>query len=233
MSKAFIDDYAKRCFDTEAGKQMDKLLIDLGTLYRERNDALQQLADAHHQALLRLALVEDGGHDEGLHRLRTAFIAEALALALGHGRAWAAMLRKAAPLHELGIPGMLRKSRLPLFELAAEISRARRERFDGRGFPGHLAGESIPVGARIVAVARFFDACVIDHGDDSAAGQLGIRLRLDSERGCAFDPRVVDALLARWPRFVAMHARLHVLALSFEDLGEGIPLDAASLEDAA
>jgi response regulator RpfG family c-di-GMP phosphodiesterase len=79
---------------------------------------------------------------------------------------------------------------------AAQIIRHHHERFDGEGYPDRLAGETIPPGARVLAVANDYDALQI--------GTLTVE-RLDAEqardfiaanRGKRYDPRVVDILLA-------------------------------------
>ena len=43
-------------------------------------------------------------------------------------------------------------------QMAVEIARHHHERFDGKGYPDRLAGEEIPLSARIVAVADVYDA---------------------------------------------------------------------------
>ncbi len=64
---------------------------------------------AHHETLFSLALAAEYKDDDtGVHIVRVGFMAEALALQLGHSREWAAQLRKAAPMHDvgkIGIPG--------------------------------------------------------------------------------------------------------------------------------
>jgi HD-GYP domain-containing protein (c-di-GMP phosphodiesterase class II) len=77
---------------------------------------------------------------------------------------------------------------------AAAIIRAHHERMDGRGYPDGLAGDAIPVEARIVAVADVWDALTCDRpyrramSHDEAAGVLR------HEAGDHLDPACVDAL---------------------------------------
>ena len=74
------------CFDADAGAQMERLVTDLGRMYRERNEALKEVVTAHHDALFRLALAPDFKDDDtGIHIVRIGFLAERLALALGQG----------------------------------------------------------------------------------------------------------------------------------------------------
>jgi two-component system, cell cycle response regulator len=75
----------------------------------------------------------------------------------------------------------------------ARLVRASHERFDGMGYPDGLAGEEIPLGARIVAVCDAFDAMI---GDRCYRAPLGITDALAEIRACAgtqFDPKVVEA----------------------------------------
>jgi diguanylate cyclase (GGDEF)-like protein/putative nucleotidyltransferase with HDIG domain len=70
------------------------------------------------------------------------------------------------------------------------------ERFDGQGYPAGLSGESIPLLARILAVADAFDA-MRSHRPYREALTLGAALEeVRLGRGTQFDPRVADALLA-------------------------------------
>ena len=43
-------------FDPAAAEQMEKIICDLGRMYHERNEALQEVARAHHEALFQLAM---------------------------------------------------------------------------------------------------------------------------------------------------------------------------------
>jgi HD-GYP domain-containing protein (c-di-GMP phosphodiesterase class II) len=84
---------------------------------------------------------------------------------------------------------------VPELERVAEIVRAHHERYDGRGYPDGLAGEAIPVEARIVAVC---DAWAGMRGARAFRGPLATRQAVQQLRGGAgseFDPAVVDAFL--------------------------------------
>jgi diguanylate cyclase (GGDEF)-like protein len=84
----------------------------------------------------------------------------------------------------------------PSLTRAAAIVRSSHERFDGRGYPDGLAGEAIPLGARIVFVCDAYDAMLSDRPYRSA---LPIAAALAELRRCAgtqFDPQVVEALCA-------------------------------------
>jgi putative two-component system response regulator len=84
-----------------------------------------------------------------------------------------------------------------MVQMGADIARSHHERWDGSGYPDALAGNAIPLSARIVAVADVYDALrsrrpykePFTHEDSSAIIFEG--------RGRHFDPTVVDAFEAR------------------------------------
>ena len=240
--------------DRAAVAQMERMLLDLGRLYRERNEALEEVARAHHEALFRLALAAEYRDDDtGAHIVRMGFLAERLALRVGHSAEDAAMLRKAAPMHDVGkigipdsvlkkpggfTPGeratmnqhaamgaeILGSSRIPLFQLAAEAALAHHERWDGSGYPAGLSGEAIPLSGRIVAVVDFFDALTMDRCYRKAFSHEQALALLVEQRGKAFDPQLVDAFLADAPGMLALRERINQLNPSFADLVTGAAL---------
>ncbi len=81
------------------------------------------------------------------------------------------------------------------YRMACEVARSHHERWDGRGYPDGLAGEQIPLSARIMAVADVFDALVTRRPykppfDTETAFQL-----IQEESASHFDPLVVKAFL--------------------------------------
>lgn len=90
---------------------------------------------------------------------------------------------------EKNLAEALRGSSHPVLQLAEELARHRRERWDGTG-PGGLAGEAIPFGARVVAVAEELDH--MRHGPEGHSREETAE-RIQRESGRRFDPRVVDA----------------------------------------
>jgi putative nucleotidyltransferase with HDIG domain len=83
---------------------------------------------------------------------------------------------------------------VPFLERAAAIVRAHHERFDGSGYPDGLAGDDIPLPARIFAVADAFDAITTDRPYRPAATLSEARYAIAEGAGTQFDPRVVEAL---------------------------------------
>ncbi len=152
-------------------------------------------------------------------------LAEATALRLGLARDEVEQVRHAAELHDVGkvaVPDAILAKPGPLDEdewvfirrhtligeriiaaapalgRVAALVRSSHERWDGGGYPDRLAGEEIPLGARIVAVADAFDAMTnqrpysLPRVPDAALEEL---------RRCAgtqFDPAVVEAFVAAW-----------------------------------
>jgi response regulator RpfG family c-di-GMP phosphodiesterase len=79
--------------------------------------------------------------------------------------------------------------------LGSELAGAHHERFDGTGYPRHLAGDSIPVSARIMAVVDVFDALTTVRPYKKAWTVERALTLIEDEAGKQFDPVVVDAFL--------------------------------------
>lgn len=83
--------------------------------------------------------------------------------------------------------------------LLGEIGRVVRschERWDGNGYPDRLAGERIPLLARIVSCCDAYNAMTSDRSYRKALPAEQAQTELRACSGTQFDPRVVDALLA-------------------------------------
>jgi PAS domain S-box-containing protein len=188
-----------------------------------------ELDEARAETLRRLAIAAEYRDDETYqHTERVGAVAARIGLRLGLPAGQIRALRQAAPLHDVGklaIPDriLLKPGRLtqeefdvmkthaalgtrllsgsnsPVLRMAAVIAATHHERWDGKGYPRELAGESIPLVGRIVAVADVFDALIHDRPYKSA-WPLG-RAIAEIERCCGtqFDPRVVAAFLALEP----------------------------------
>ncbi len=82
-----------------------------------------------------------------------------------------------------------------LFSECARYVRGHHERWDGRGYPDKLAGENIPLGARIIAVADAFDAMTTTRPYRKALPVAEARRRLSEGAGTQWDTRIVAAFL--------------------------------------
>jgi hypothetical protein len=119
------------------------------------------------------------------------------------------VLRKEGPLDDRET-GLMRQhpeigarmlERLELLRGAAPLVLHHQERFDGEldgqhpGYPGGIAGEEIPLGARVIAVVDAFDAMTTTRPYREALPLEEAAAVLRREKGRQFDPRVVDAFL--------------------------------------
>ena len=91
----------------------------------------------------------------------------------------------------------------------AEIVRTHHEKWNGGGYPAGLKGESIPFGARILAVADSLDALISERPYHGAVPLEEAMNRLAAEAGVSFDPRVVKAFE---DRYVELEERLKTIA---------------------
>jgi len=84
---------------------------------------------------------------------------------------------------------------LGMSRLELEVIRHHHERWDGSGYPDGLAGEEIPLLARILAVADVYDAVTSERAYRPAWSPEEARALLEREAGRSFDPEVVAAAL--------------------------------------
>ncbi|UXH76510.1 HD-GYP domain-containing protein [Roseateles amylovorans] len=239
---------ATNSYDVDAIAQMERIVLDLRVMYRERNEALREVTRAHHDALLRLSrAAEYRDDDTGVHIVRIGCLSEALALRLGEGPTFARMLRSAAPMHDVGKIGIpdhvlkkpgpltpeervvmnrhpeigaeiLGRSRIPLFQLAAEVALCHHERWDGSGYPRGLSGEAIPMSARVVAVVDFIDALTMNRCYRPAFAAQEALSMLTAQRGLAFDPRIVDTFVAHADELFALRDRIDAEPPDYDEL---------------
>jgi putative nucleotidyltransferase with HDIG domain len=79
---------------------------------------------------------------------------------------------------------------------AVPAIRSHHERWDGAGYPGGLAGDGIPIVARIVNIADTWDACTSRRPYQEAIPADLVAAILEGLRGTQTDPRIHDALVA-------------------------------------
>lgn len=193
----------------------------------ERTADLEQ---AQLEILERLALAAEFRDDEtGQHTQRVGIRSALLAHAVGLPPDQVELIRRAAPLHDvgkIGIPdAILRKpgkltpeefeiikthtsigaqilsgSRSRLLQMAEEIALTHHERWDGTGYAG-LVRDKIPFAGRIVALADVFDALTNDRVYRKAFALEEALAEIERQRGRHFDPELTDAFLtiARGP----------------------------------
>jgi len=84
---------------------------------------------------------------------------------------------------------------------AKEIARSHHEKWNGKGYPEGLAGDAIPVSARIMALADVFDALISRRVYKEPMSYAAAREIIVNDRGVHFDPDVVDAFIDRFDAF--------------------------------
>jgi putative two-component system response regulator len=190
---------------------------------RARTSSLEQ---AREEVLERLSLTAEYRDDEThCHAQRVGRTAALLASELGVPDDEVELIRRAAPLHDIGKIGIpdaillkperlteaeakrmqghaelgariLGGSDLPVLKLAEEIAMTHHERWNGEGYPAGLAGEEIPLAGRLVALADVFDA--LSHRrpyKEAMPHELAVA-EIRALSATHFDPRVVDAFLS-------------------------------------
>jgi HD-GYP domain-containing protein (c-di-GMP phosphodiesterase class II) len=188
---------------------------------RDLRDLEQQIRDASFSTLCALVqLLDLKDLTTGVHSSRLATWAITLSNLLGLSAEETNQVEIAAVLHDLGkigIPDSILKKpskltpeeqhimrkhpefgwavtkNIPGYQKASLLILHHHEMWDGNGYPEGLKGESIPIGARIVAVTDAFDAMTTDRcyrDKMSVARALGT---LEKFAGTQFDPDVVRA----------------------------------------
>ncbi len=92
--------------------------------------------------------------------------------------------------------------------MARDIAASHHEWYDGSGYPRGLAGQAIPLAARIVALADAYDALTSKRVYKDAFTHEKARAAVIKGRGTHFDPDVVDAFLANETKFIAVQQSL-------------------------
>lgn len=187
---------------------------------------LEQMASVHLRTVEALALAIDAkDHTTGDHVNRVRIYAMELAKDLKATRAETDALRAAAVLHDIGKlavpehiiskPGKLTPEEFDRMKVhpivgaeileqvdfpypVVPIVRSHHEKWNGSGYPDGLAGEAIPLGARILAAVDCLDALASDRQYRRALPLHEAMARVEQESGKTFDPRVVAALKARY-----------------------------------
>jgi len=90
---------------------------------------------------------------------------------------------------------------------AKQIAHYHHEKWDGSGYPDGLAGDAIPIPARLMAIADVFDALISRRPYKEAFPLNTARTLIAAGRGQHFDPDITDAFLAGIDDFAAIAAR--------------------------
>jgi putative two-component system response regulator len=224
-------DFLTKPFEVEDVLLRIRNLLETRLLHREmvtQNQLLEQrvrqraaeLEDAYLDTLERLAIAAEFRDDEtGRHTERVGEVAALLGSALGLPEEELFLLRRAAPLHDvgkIGIPdAILRKpgpltaeewetmkthavigarilsgGRSRVVRLAEEIALYHHEQWDGQGYPAGVAGEAIPLAGRLVMVADVYDALTTERVYREAWPPEKVLSYIRQYAGRRFDPRI-------------------------------------------
>jgi len=185
----------------------------------------EELRLAQLDVIDRLALAgEYHDDDTGAHTRRVANTSRLLGQHLGLQTDRIELLRRAAPLHDVGKisvsdtillkPGklmpdefavmkthcergadLLNGGRSEMLKVARAIALTHHERFDGKGYPRGINGQEIPIEGRITSVADVFDALTHSRPYKIAWPVADAVQEIRNQRGAQFDPEIVDAFL--------------------------------------
>jgi putative two-component system response regulator len=98
---------------------------------------------------------------------------------------------------------------VPFLSMAKEIAYSHQEKWDGSGYPEGLAGDAIPISARLMAVADVYDALISRRVyKDGMPHEVAVKIIVDG-KGQHFDADIVDAFIEILDSFQAIAARFH------------------------
>ncbi len=106
---------------------------------------------------------------------------------------------------------------------AKEIAYGHQEKWDGKGYPEGLAGDAIPISARLMAVADVYDALISRRVYKEGMPHEKAVAIIQEGRGTHFDPDMVDA-------FLEVEAQFRAIAAQYADSDEDMAHKAAALQ---
>lgn len=189
----------------------------------DRVEAIEQVESLSRSAMEALAKTVDAKdrYTSG-HSMRVAGVACLIARELGWSEGQIFELRFQGMMHDIGKigvpdtvlnkPGKLSGIEFELIQAHTTVgsdilknvtsipgvepaARHHHERYDGNGYPDHLAGENIPLNARIIGIADAYDAMNSDRIYRKALPKSKIREELIKGKGTQFDPKLIDIFI--------------------------------------
>jgi HD-GYP domain-containing protein (c-di-GMP phosphodiesterase class II) len=183
--------------DSNTGNHLERI-----SLYSTRlASALRR--NPHYRQQITLQFVELIGISSSLHDIGKVAIADSILLKPGilekHERLMMQLHAVIGGQCVRDIESRLGKSNF--LQMAREITFGHHERWDGTGYPAGLAGEEIPLAARIVAVADVYDALSTQRVYKEAIPRRQCLQIIEEGAGTYFDPAIVSAFLEIEPEF--------------------------------
>ncbi len=203
-------------------RQLERYAADLREVFKQERSRAQELRDSYRATVRALSnAVEARDSYTGKHAERVTAYGIALAQAVGLDTDRVPGIEFGFLLHDVGKvgvpdailfkPGSLDEAEFALIaqhpvigsEILRDVDflgdgklvvRHHHERWDGRGYPDQLAGEAIPLPARVFAVADALDALTTDRPYRRGTRFSRARDEIRSNAGSQFDPVVVAAL---------------------------------------
>ncbi len=242
-------DFITKPFENQEVLLRTRNALQIRALYKERRDQAallerrvvertRDLEDAQLEIVRRLGIASSFRDNEtGAHVRRMSEGCRLIALEAGLGDAFARMILRASPMHDvgkIGIPDhvllkpgpldpeewaiMQRHSEIgadmlsghpsPVMQMAERIAHSHHERWDGKGYPRGLAGNEIPVEARICAISDVFDALTSRRPYKEPWPPSRAIDFIRSGGGTQFDPRIVECFLNVADRIVELRSAM-------------------------
>ncbi len=186
----------------------------------------QSIREREEEIVFRLICVTNYRHEEtGAHIRRIGLYAEKVAQKLGWGDIRRHKIKLAAPMHDIGKVGipdgillksgrlsveefevmkqhtvmggrMLEDSSVPLLQMGRDIALSHHENWNGSGYPNGLAGEEIPLAARITSICDVYDALVHHRLYRAALSEeKALAIMNEMHSSGKFDPEIFEVFM--------------------------------------
>lgn len=241
-------DFLTKPFDRLEVIQRTKNIIEVRMLHKQINhqnrtleatvkERTKELEESQLEVIERLGLAAEYKDNEtGNHVIRMSQFSYLLAKAMGLSEEGAELLKRAAPMHDLGKIGipdrvllkpgkldkdewkimkthvdiggeLLKNGSSPLLVMAKSVALTHHEKWDGSGYPNGLSGEDIPIEGRICAISDVFDALTSKRPYKEAWPVEKAMDLIKSESGKHFEPRLVELFVKILPSILLEQAK--------------------------
>ncbi len=203
-------------------KSQKELAMRADWLGDEVRRVTQDIIEKERDAIFRLSrAAEYRSPETGLHVMRVALYSRELAKKIDLPSEVQELIFVASSMHDIGKVGtpdkilyksdkldqyefalmklhtltgyeIMQNSTSRIMQMAADIALGHHEKFDGTGYPKGLKGESIPLSARICAIADVFDALTSERAYKKAWSVEEALEEVDKQSGKHFDPFLVQ-----------------------------------------